>query len=178
MRGIMKPISAVAALSVVGVLACDPVVQPEAPTPNFAGRGGVVESVTGSGHFRRRTFTVSAQRFADGSVTGQWERINHVAGGGEAEFRSHGVVTCFNNVGSSVFIGGLATGGRKSTPPNNGVAWRVADNGPGGATDQNSFQFTGAPPLDVADYCNLVFDEIPTLFTILFTILRGNITVR
>ncbi len=52
----MKAISAaVAALSVVSILACEPVLQPEANSPNFAngGGGGVVEKVTGSGHFTR-----------------------------------------------------------------------------------------------------------------------------
>ena len=55
----MKPISAIAALSVVGSLACEPGLQPEeVNSPQFARSGGVVESVTGGGNFTdfRETF--------------------------------------------------------------------------------------------------------------------------
>ena len=173
----MKTISAIAALSVVGLLGCDPVVQPEAPTPNFAGRGRVVESVTGAGNFTDpngdfRTFSVSARRFDDGTVTGQWERVNH-RGGSEASSKSHGVVTCFNNIGGgSVLMGGFATSGRNSAPPNNEVGWNVKDNGPG-ATDQNSLQFVGNPPGIAARWCGGEFG----LFA-LNDVTQGQIRVR
>ena len=173
----MKPISAITALSVIGLLACDPVVQPEAPTPDFATRGRVVESVTGGGNFTDfrgdfRTFTVSAQKFADGTVIGQWERVNHRGGGSEARTKSHGVVTCFNNIGGSVRIGGFATSGFRSAPPNNEVAWNVVDNGPG-ATDQNSLQATGEIPGIAARWCGGEFGLIA-----LNDVTQGNIRVR
>ncbi len=113
--------------------------------------------MTGGGNFTDfrgdfRTFTVSAKKFADGTVIGQWERVNHRGDGSEATSKSHGVVTCFDNIGSSVLMGGYATSGAASTPPNNEVAWHLVDNGPG-ATDQNSLQFTRQPPGFAARWC-------------------------
>ena len=173
----MKPILAITALSVVSILACDSVVQPEAPTPDFTVGGGVVESVTGAGGFTDgggnfRTFTVSAKRFADGTVIGQWERVNHRGGGSEAVSKSHGVVTCFNNIGSSVLMGGFTTVGFRSAPPNNENGWHLVDNGPG-ATDQNSLQFTGGPPGFAARWCAGVIG-----LPLLNNVTQGSITVR
>ncbi len=171
-------VPATAALVALTFVACqDGVVAPEeVDAPQFR-RGRVIESVTGGGNFTDfrgdfRTFTVSAKKFADGSVIGQWERVNHRGGGAEAMFKSHGVVTCFNNIGSSVLMGGYATSGRLSTPPNNEVRWHVVDNGPG-ATDQNSLQFVGQPPGIAALWCDGVFG-----LNDLNDVTQGNITVR
>ena len=111
----MKRISfATAVTAALAALACEPMATTEVDAPQFR-RGRVIESVTGGGNFTDfrgdfRTFTVSAKKFADGSVIGQWERVNHL-GGGEREFKSHGVVTCFSNIGSSVLMGGFVTSG-------------------------------------------------------------------
>ena len=158
-------------------LGCERVATTEVDAPQFRKGGPVIESVTGGGSFtfgHFRTFTVSAKRFADGSVIGRWERVNHIGGGGEATFKSQGVVTCFNNIGSSVLMGGYATSGRRSTPSNNEVAWHLVDNGPG-ATDQNSHQFTEQPPGLAALWCNERFD--PDQLS-LFDVTQGSITVR
>ena len=66
------------------------------PTPLF-GKGRVVQSATGSGSFifagNNRTFSFTARRHTDGSVTGQWERVNHVGNASHKESR-HGHVLC------------------------------------------------------------------------------------
>ena len=175
----MKTISAVAALSVVSILACDPVVQPEAPSPDFAGRGGggVVEKVTGAGNFTDpagnfRTFAFTAQRRADGSVHGQWERVNHRENASET--KSHGRITCFTIVDNRVWLGGFATSGRLSTPPNNEVSWDVIDNGQGANSpaDQISLQGVGRVPGHADFRCALQF------LRTMFDIEAGNIKIH
>ena len=160
-------------------LGCERVATTEVDAPQFRKEGPVIESVTGGGSFtvfgNFRTFTLSAKRFADGSVIGRWERVNHNGGGSEATFKSQGVVTCFNNIGTSVLMGGFATSGRRSTPPNNEVAWHLVDNGPG-ATDQNSHQLTEQPPGIAASWCNEGFPPPPNLT--LLDVTQGSITVR
>ena len=140
-------------------------------------RGPVVQSVTGSGNFTTgggnfRTFTFTARRHADGTVTGQWQRVNHV--GNASESKSHGQVTCFTIIDNQAWIGGFATSGLFSTPPNNEVATRVVDNGEGsGSTDQISLQFVGAGPGFAAGYCGTT----PTS-PALNNVAAGNIQVR
>ncbi len=173
----MKCISlATAITAALAALGCEPIATTEAEAPQFR-RGRVIESVTGAGGFTDpagnfRTFTVSAKRFADGTVIGQWERVNHRGGGAEAIFKSHGVVTCFNNIGSSVLMGGFTTVGPTSGFVNNGNVWHLVDNGPG-ATDQNSLQFVGQPPGTAALWCDGVF-----ALSALNDVTQGNITVR
>jgi hypothetical protein len=144
------------------------------------GRGRVVESVTGSGSFTVvgqdgdwRTFAFIARRYADGTVDGQWQRVRRVDGNA-AETHSEGVVTCFTIVGNRAWLGGYATSGIYSDPPN-GVAWRVEDNGQGKADDadrislQNVARAEGYP----ASYCarapgGPVWNEVEA----------GNITIK
>ena len=174
MKRITITTAVVAALAALG---CDPTATTEIDAPQFR-KGPVIESVTGSGHFTDsngniRTFTMSAKRLSDGSVIGQWERVNHLGGGSEAAAKSHGVVTCFTNIdGDSVLMGGYATSGAFSTPPNNEVRWQVADNGPGG-TDQNSLQWVGGSPGRAAKWCALGGKDSPKQ-----DLTAGNITVR
>jgi hypothetical protein len=134
------------------VVACDQqAVAPDlADDPQFQAIGPVVQSVTGSGNFvipgvRLRIFTDAAHLRADGSISGQWER-NGIA---------HGVVTCFTIVGNEAWLAGYATSGARSTPPNNGVAWRVVDNGQGenDPADEISFQWVGAWPGFAEEWC-------------------------
>ncbi|NIS64373.1 MAG: hypothetical protein GTO05_04325, partial [Gemmatimonadales bacterium] len=125
-----KKVATMAFAGVIALVACEGVTETslnqEAPVPSFSA-GPVVQSVTGSGHFVYvkdfnyiRIFTDVGQRLADGTVRGQWERN-----------MSHGVVTCMTIIGNQAWLGGYATSGPFSTPPNNEVAWRVTDNGQG-----------------------------------------------
>ena len=163
---------------VFAVACADSVTEPESniPGPSFA-TGRVVQSVTGSGSFifagNNRTFSFTARRHADGTVSGQWERVNHL---NESQTKSHGQVTCFTIVGGNqAFLGGFATSGLFSTPPNNEVAWRVVDNGQGAnaPADQISLEFVGAVPGFAAGYCAAT-PAAPALNAVQ----QGNIQVR
>ncbi len=126
-----------------------------------SGRGRVLESVSGSGSITAdlrgdvhwRTFSFTAIRRADGTVDGQWERVNRF-GGTAAETKSHGVITCFTIVGDEAWIGGYATSGSSSDGPNNAVGWHVKDNGQGqqDPPDQISWQGTWGTAEWAADY--------------------------
>ena len=124
----MKQITAIAALSVVGLLACEPVLQPEANSPNFHRGGGriVLRSVKGHGRFTTfRTFAFSALEHPDGTVTGQWAATNEALG-----LRGRGAITCFTIVGNAAWIGGPIEA-FPSDPDRVGrdAVWRVVDNG-------------------------------------------------
>ena len=151
------------------------------------GKGPVVQSVTGSGHFTPadgalRTFSFNARRYADGSVDGHWERVNHT---GPSPTTGNGKVTCFTiRPGNDVRLGGFSTSGAASAPPTNGVVWRVIDNGEGASSplDQISVQLallTLAPdPPQVAAYCagGLLADDVLILMNNVEC--AGNIRVR
>ncbi len=150
----LKKAPILAFAGVIGLVACEGVTETslneEAPVPSFS-TGPVVQSVTGSGNFVGvpvfiRIFTDVGQRLADGTVRGQWERVNHGLPGGAGS--SHGVVTCMTIIGNQAWLGGYATSGNFSTPPNNEVAWRVTDNGQGANAppDEISLQCVGAEP--------------------------------
>ena len=148
------------------------------PTPLF-GKGRVVQSVTGSGSFifgvNNRTFSFTARIHADGSVDGQWQRVTH--NGLPGQSRSHGKVTCLTVIGNQAWLGGfktLSTTGNVD-PPNNGVIWRVIDNGQGrnAPADQMSGQGVGRTPENVVSYCA----DAPTGDN-LFDLTGGNIQVR
>jgi hypothetical protein len=116
-------------------------------TRTLVQRGSVEESVTGSGSMTAaagdwRTFSFTAQRYANGIVAGQWQLVRRQVGNA-ADSKSHGVVSCFSIVGNQAWVGGYATSGMNSAPTN-GVAWRVADNGEGKkapSPDQISAQY-------------------------------------
>ena len=128
----------------------------ESLTPDFA-MGRLVQSVSGSGSFtfagNNRTFSFTARLHADGTVDGEWERVNHI--GNASQTKSHGEVTCFTIIGTQAWLGGLATSGLFSAAPNNGVAWRVADNSEGANSppDQITAQFVGLAPGVAAASC-------------------------
>jgi len=116
----------------------------------------VQESITGSGNFTDgdgdfRTFAFQAHRFSDGTVTGQWTRINHT----EDLDPAHGIITCFLISGNQVLASGFANTGIFSAPPNNGVGFNFVDNGQGknSPPDQMSLQFVGLTPAAVTSYC-------------------------
>ena len=173
--------TALSALALTALLACEPVLEPEAtaadPSPVFA-VGRVGQSVTGSGSFLfgafNRTFSFTARIHADGSVAGQWQRVTH--NGLPGQSRSHGEITCLNIVGNQAWLGGfktLSTTGNVD-PPNNGVIWRVIDNGQGrrAPPDQMSGQGVGRSPEAVASYCT------DTPGGNVFDLTAGNIQVR
>ncbi len=150
------------------------------PTGNSepAASSGVVQFVTGSGHVTTddgdfRTFSFSARRYPDGSVKGEWVRIRRTSGNAEA--KSHGKVTCFTIVGNQAWLGGYATTGFFTTPPDNEVAWRVVDNGEGrnSPPDQISLQFVSSPEGFADEYCATT-PNIPMLNNVE----AGNVQIR
>jgi hypothetical protein len=74
--------------------------------------------------------------------------------GSAKESKSHGVVTCITIVGNEAWLGGYATSGAYSDPPN-GVAWRVKDNGEGkrSGPDQISLQYVATTADYPFSYC-------------------------
>jgi hypothetical protein len=137
----------------------------------------VVQSVRGSGNINDgggnfRTFAFVASRHEDGSVSGEWQRVVHVD---ESQTKAHGTITCFKIEGNKARLAGFVKSGQFSTPPNNGVAWRVVDNGQGAndSADQISLQFQGLSPDVLEPYCEGVFGDIPDLIDVLV----GNIQI-
>jgi len=143
-------------------------------------KGRVEESVAGSGAYTTegedgywRTFSFSARRYADGTVDGQWQRITR-EDGNATDSKSHGNVTCLSIVGDQAWIGGYATSGVNSIPPNR-VAWRVVDNGQGSSAspDQISAQYWLGGGSLPAWYC-ATMPEAPDLHEIE----AGNILIK
>jgi hypothetical protein len=144
------------------------------------GANPVVEAVSGAAQFSApdgdlRTFAFTARRHANGSVSGQWERIRRFDGNAGGS-KAHGVVTCFTVIDNQVWLGGYATTGNYSEPGNSDVAWRVADNGQGrhAPPDQISLQVVSAAAGYAADFC----DTTPAGFPAFFDLVAGNITIR
>ena len=124
----------------------------------FAKKGNAIQSVSGSGSFVDtqgdwRTFSFNAKLYADGTVKGQWQRVNHRENASES--KSHGAVTCLTVDGNQAWLSGIATSGLFSEEPNNGVFWTVIDNGQGNssAVDQMSLQFVGMDPANADANC-------------------------
>lgn len=137
--------------------------------------GPVVERVSGSGHFMYpqvdgawRTFSFTARRYADGSVRGEYQLHNRLAGA-----KTHGEVTCFEAQDGQIWLGGFETNGPYADTPSHEVGWVVADNGEGSAapSDQISLQSVGMPLGSASAYCT--YKPVP----ILFDVVSGNIQV-
>ncbi len=158
-----------------------PEVSVEVSSPAFA-KGPVGQSATGSGSFiqgngARRTFAFTARIHADGSADGQWQRVTHFLDT-SIKSRSHGKITCFTIIGNQAWIGGFKTISTTGNvdPPNNGVIWRVIDNGQGRnapAADQITLQAVGRPPGFAANYCGT-----NPIVQVLRDVVAGNIQVR
>jgi len=111
-----------------------------------AGISGVVERITGSGHYVTpgigvdpdtwRVFTMEALRMADGTVRGSFTRLTHRKGGPPEKAR--GTITCFTVIGNVAWVGGHLDG---AEPPD--IAWQVVDNGEGSlaSADEVGLQF-------------------------------------
>ncbi len=129
-----------------------------------------MEKVTGSGHFTRggqlRTFSFSAVKRADGTVTGEWQRFARAAGA-----KAHGDVTCFTVAGNQAWLGGVVE--RTTTIPGE-VGWTVIDNGEGAnsAPDQISLQNVGGGPGFADAFCGA---QPPRT---MFDIEKGNIQIH
>ena len=150
------PFAAPALALVITLAACAeppaaPALRPSDAAP--ASVGGVVQAVQGSAHIELagelRTFTFSARRFADGTVTGQFEIIAR-----QVDRITHGTVTCMTVLGNSAWIG------VKIDRDNSGVSegaegrFRVVDLGTGQTEDLVSLlAFSFAPGFAQA-YCN------------------------
>jgi len=149
-------ISLVAVLALFVAVSCDqqpvePQLQQETVAPLFSsGHGAVVEKVSGGWNDTNpgfpRTFAFTAIRYADGTVSGRWERYGIF----------HGDVLCLTVVGNQAWIGTLDD----DTPPISPFAgteggFRVVDNGEGAnaTPDQMSFQFVDQAAGFAADYC-------------------------
>lgn len=95
----------------------------------------------------RRTFAFTARRYADGTVTGVWERVNQ-----SLDIRANGIVTCMTIIGNQVWVGTLT----KTGPQAGTEGWFTAiDNGEGAAAapDRVSLQRVDAPPGASQLYC-------------------------
>ncbi len=166
----MKCISlATAVTAALAALGCEPIATTEVEAPQFR-RGPVIESVTGSGHFTQggqlRTFSFSAVKRADGTVTGEWQRFARAIGA-----KAHGDVTCFSIAGNQAWLGGVVE--RTTTIPGE-VGWTVVDNGQGANSpaDQISLQNVGGAPGFADTFCG----DQPT--KTMFDIEKGNIQIR
>ena len=155
---------------------------PTAPSLDVAGDHRVVESVSGSGSFivstqegDWRTFGFTARRYADGTVEGEWERVRRLDGDA-AGTSAHGFVTCFTVIGNEAWVGGIATGGIYAEPPNNGIAFRVQDNGEGAnaaGRDRMSLEYVQLLPSQPLSYCQFHPDR-PGFFDLE----AGNVQIR
>jgi len=140
-------------------------------------RNGVVDNVTGSGHFTiypdtdssfLRTFSFQAKRFADGSVTGQWQRTRRDTGNASGDAKSHGTITCFEIDGNYAYFGTDATSGILGQG-----GFRVYDGGRGNAADSISLQYAGRNDEFADLYCSQNF-QVP----VLNYVERGGITIH
>ena len=201
----MKRIVIPCVLLALGILACqdnmvEPTITPEAsqmPTVTAAapsGMNGVVEMITGSGHYvtppvgvdpgNNRVFTMHAQKMADGTVTGSFIRMVHSQG--MAPEKATGTITCFTIVGNTAWIGGFVN--EEGQPD---IAWQVVDNGEGkwADPDQVGLQFDesfGFPSGFAQDFCDNTPDELffpifgisVPLSDILVDVEGGNIQIK
>jgi hypothetical protein len=115
------------------------------------GGGPVVQQVSGGWNDRfptfPRTFAFTAQRFADGTVAGKWERFGVCQGD----------VVCFSVDGNKAWIGTIAKDTNGPCNVFNGTegGFRVEDNGEGANAppDKMSLQFVDLGTGGAADYC-------------------------
>jgi hypothetical protein len=142
-------------------------------------RNEVLQSVTGSAYFHIpseqngvETYTVSAIRHRDGSVSGESELRSDIGGG----FRIRGPIACF---GVTANVARLAMRVTESTNPNvvpgNYLIWSLADNGEGTrqAPDATSQVYRVYLEEEATYHCAVGMN-----ITTLFAIERGNLQVR
>ena len=150
----MKTISAVAALTIAGLVACDPIAGPEiSPNLRTHGGNGVTDKATGSGvrteSIRHLQFSAIAK--ADGSVSGQYNLTFE----GSGNNRVHAEVTCLRVVGNQAWIGGVIKSSNIPARVGREGGFLVEDNGEGrgAAPDRVSLMFVNLPPGGAAVVC-------------------------
>ena len=125
--------------------------QPDAPW---------VEKITGSGHYDvcllpdsclHRTFTITAQKDANGIVSGEWTRISRHSGA-PGQVHSHGNVVCFNISGNYAWVG--LDGDNGAFQGEGG--FQLYDGGnPGAGNDSLSLSFAERDPGFAQFYCDV-----------------------
>ncbi len=120
----------------------------ENPTPpSLNKKGPVVASASGAWTIAGvRVIAFTARQHADGTVAGQWQRVN------QPGTANHGDVVCLNITGNQARIGTIARSGPFAGQEG---GFRAVDNGEGSnaAPDQVSLQFVNLGPGGAAAYC-------------------------
>ncbi len=113
------------------------------------------DKVTGSGHIdlsgQLRTFAFNAKVQNNGTVNGQWQTNNRLAG-----TFALGSVTCLTAIGNQAWIGGVIESSSDPAIVGFDAFWRVVDNGEGSAAppDEISQIPLFLPAGSAQDYCN------------------------
>jgi len=106
--------------------------------------GGVVEKVTGSGHFddfrfpdaEFRTFSFTVREKADGGTSGQYELHNP-----NFDIRVHGEIECVAVAGNEAWFAGPTTLSSDENQIGVNRAFRVIDNGEGSGASADEVSF-------------------------------------
>ena len=165
----LRRLGALALVAVFGI-ACS-----ETPTANDIdtrpqlnrSAGPVVSSASGAWVINGvRVIAFTARLHADGTVRGQWERVN------QPGRTNHGDVVCLTIIGNQAWIGTITRIGLQAGQEG---GFRVIDNGEGAnaATDQASLQFVNLGPGGAAAYC-----AAAAATPALFTVGAGNIQIK
>ena len=101
----------------------DPDPDPDVWTEKVSGDYWMTVARLPNWNFQDRHFWFTAEKYADGSFSGEWHSQRKSVDGGRP-YKASGEITCFNIVGDQVWIGGNQDGLKE---PNNQVLWRVSD---------------------------------------------------
>jgi hypothetical protein len=141
MRSFVKPASiAAAALIAAGLFAAGPAAGQKAG--ESANGHGALPSVNDSGQTVKREFSFSAQRKADGTVSGHATLVNPAFKGAnsKAPYQLQIDIVCMNIVGNVAFFGGTT---KRTNDPSlvDAVFFSAQDNGEPGKNDMLSRAF-------------------------------------
>lgn len=151
------PFAVPALVVLVSLAACaDPPNAPASLQPSQTqpvGVGQVTQSVHGSAHIELggelRTFTFSARKYADGSVTGQFEIIAR-----QVDRITHGRITCMTVRGNAAWIGVVIERDNSGVSTGAQGRFRVVDLGTGQTEDLVSLLAFSFAPGFAQSYCN------------------------
>lgn len=133
----------------------EPATAPVRPLDAPVAASQVVQAVRGSGHLmvggELRTFTFSAQRRADGSVSGEFQIIARAV-----DRVVHGRITCLRVLGSAAWMGGVIERDDSGVSTGAQARFRVVDlaQQPGGSPDLMSLLAFSFAPGFAQTYCN------------------------
>lgn len=136
------------------------------PTDASIGAGQVVQAARGSGHIEQagelRTFTFSAERRADGSVSGEFQIVARLV-----DRVVHGRITCMTVFGNSAWLGGVIERDNSGVSTGAQARFRVVDLGqaPGGSPDLLSLLSFTFFPGAAQNYCNAAPSFPPLILT-------------